>query len=312
MELIEKALAKARAQQQAASQEGAAQPAASEDARVPMEQAASAPSVAAAAASVPPPPPASAGATLVQAGLDAIRYVRTKVEAAKHAHWTEHRLVAANSSDQTADVFRILRTKVLLPMREHNWQTVAIVGATPGVGKTTIASNLAMSIALDANQSVLLVDADLRRPKVATYFGLAPTHGLSEYLMGSAGLESLLVNPGIERLVVLPSVGSAANSTELLGSKRMQELLPELRNRYASRIVIFDLPPLLATGDALAFLHNFDCALLVVENGRNTAEELQEAKRLLQGTNYLGWVLNKGDLAGTAGYYQYHYSATGS
>ena len=89
----------------------------------------------------------------------------------------------------------------------------------------------------------------------------------------------------------------------------MQELLPELRNRYASRIVIFDLPPLLATGDTLAFLHNFDCALLVVENGRNTADELLEAKRLLQGTNFLGWVLNKGDPGAVGGYY--HYGATG-
>jgi len=204
-----------------------------------------------------------------------------------------------------ADIFRILRTKVLLPMRENGWQTVAIVGATPGVGKTTVACNLALSIALDSNQSVLLVDSDLRRPKVADYFGIETTTGLADFLTGKAELGDLLVNPGVERLVVLPSRGSAQNSTELLSGRRMQELLPELRNRYVSRIVIFDLPPLLATGDALAFLHNFDCALLVVENGRNTAEELQEARRLLQGTNYLGWVLNKGDVGSGAGYYQY-------
>jgi capsular exopolysaccharide synthesis family protein len=300
MELIEKALAKARAQQEAAQENAGsatglkppASPAVAEDAG--------------SQAHMPSQPGAR---TTSDTPLDDIRYVKTKVELAKQSHWIENRLVAANANDQTADVFRILRTKVLLPMRENGWQTVAIVGATPGVGKTTVASNLALSIALDSNQSVLLVDADLRRPKVADYFGIKVEHGLAEYLASKADLGDLLVNPGVERLVVLPSRGSAQNSTELLSSRRMQELLPELRNRYASRIVIFDLPPLLATGDALSFLHNFDCALLVVENGRNTAEELQEAKRLMQGTNFLGWVLNKGDAGSGSGYYQY--GATG-
>jgi capsular exopolysaccharide synthesis family protein len=304
VELIEKALAKARAQQEAA-QGTSATPggaAAQEQARPTSPSSATAAAVAEVRV-------ASEPVAATDSPLEEIRYVKTKVEAAKQSHWVDSRLVAANANDQTADIFRILRTKVLLPMRENGWQTVAIVGATPGVGKTTIASNLALSIALDSNQSVLLVDADLRRPKVADYFGIKVEHGLAEYLASKADLGDLLVNPGVERLVVLPSRGSAQNSTELLSSRRMQELLPELRNRYASRIVIFDLPPLLATGDALAFLHNFDCALLVVENGRNTAEELQEARRLMQGTNFLGWVLNKGDAGSGSAYY--HYGATG-
>ena len=303
MELIEKALAKARAQQEATqgSATSAAEAKPAPDVSVP--------ALASDADSQVPTSRLSGSTSVPDAPLDGIRYVKTKVELAKQSHWIENRLVAANANDQTADIFRILRTKVLLPMRENGWQTVAIVGATPGVGKTTIASNLALSIALDSNQSVLLVDADLRRPKVADYFGIKVEHGLAEYLASKADLGDLLVNPGVERLVVLPSRGSAQNSTELLSSRRMQELLPELRNRYASRIVIFDLPPLLATGDALAFLHNFDCALLVVENGRNTAEELQEARRLMQGTNFLGWVLNKGDAGSGSAYY--HYGATG-
>jgi protein-tyrosine kinase len=299
VELIEKALAKARAKQEAGKQAVPAM------AKQPPAAEVYAPAVGSSAETAREDSPGRRA----QATLDAIRYVRTRVQRVDQGHWLANRLVAANAADKVADIFRILRTKVLLPMRENGWQTLAVVGATPAVGKTTIASNLAMSIALDANQSVLLVDADLRRPKVASYFGLRPEIGLGEVLAGSASIESALLNPGIERLVVLPSVGSLQNSTELLSSLRMQELLPELRNRYASRIVIFDLPPLLATGDTLAFLHNFDCALLVVENGRNTAEELLETKRLLQGTNFLGWVLNKGDSGSVGGYY--HYGATG-
>ena len=200
MELIEKALAKARAQQEAARQAVGAEPdAVVEGEGMPQGATAAEPSQAKAQ------PTRGAGAS--PSTLDGIRYVRTQVRHVGQAHWRANRLVAANATEKVADIFRILRTKVLIPMRENGWQTLAVVGATPAVGKTTIASNLAMSMALDANQSVLLVDADLRRPKIAAYFGVQPDKGLGDVLSGSASLESVLINPGIERLVILPSTG---------------------------------------------------------------------------------------------------------
>lgn len=276
MELIEKALAKARAEAPKTATE-------------------------APAPAVPPSSPQQP----VHSDLAAISYSRTAVSGDAADVWVRNRLVA-HLSDHNADLFRILRAKILQPMRENGWRTLAVVGATAGVGKSTMAANIALSIALDANQTVLLVDADLRKPRVASYFGLQVQKGLGDYLSGQATVEEVLVNPGVERLVILPSCGSYSNSTELLGSRKMSELVQELRSRYESRIVMFDLPPLLASGDALSFLPQFDCALLVVENGGNTAVELQEARRLLQKTNLLGWVLNKAD-AGMGGYYYRHY-----
>lgn len=280
MELIEKALAKARA------------------------EASSRPEIRARGAIAPTADTGEAEAD----PLIGIRYSKTRVEPTNLEIWREHRLVAANSQDAVADVFRMLRTKVLQAMKEHGWRTLAIVGATAGVGKSTIAANLALSIALDANQTVLLVDADLRKPRVASYFGLSPELGLGDYLMRDLPLQDVLLNPGVERLVLLPSRGSYSTSTELLGSKKMQALVPDLKRRYEDRIVIFDLPPLLASGDALGFLPSFDCALMVIEDGGNTASELSEARRMLDQVELLGWVLNKGE-AGTSSYYYQHYGA---
>ena len=287
MELIEKALAKARAEAPKASQ----------------TQAFSSPSADAAtdagagAASAAPESPTS---------IEGISYSRTRVSPASSAVWLESRLVA-HLNDRNADLFRILRTKVLQQMRDNGWRTLAIVGATAGVGKSTIASNLSLSIALDSNQTVLLVDADLRKPRLATYFGVAPDKGLGDYLTGGVDLADVLLNPGVDRLVLLPSIGSYANSTEMLGSRKMAELVTELKNRYESRLLICDLPPLLASGDALGFLPQFDCVLLVVQNGGNTAAELGETRRLLAKTNLLGWILNKADAGLGSSYYQHYY-----
>jgi protein-tyrosine kinase len=282
MEMIEKALAKARA--------GAAQQTAENHPAVATSQTA---------------PRKEATRTFPYGELGDFSYSRTQVNQVSTAAWINNRLVA-HLNDRNADLFRLLRTKVLQIMREHGWRTLAVVGATAGVGKSTLVANLALSIALDSNQTVLVVDADLRKPRVGQYFGLVPKLGLGDYLSGDVPIEELLINPGVERLVVMPSCRSYANSSELLASRKMSELVTELRSRYESRLVIFDLPPLLATGDALGFLPQFDCALLVVENGGNTAGELTETRRLLQKTHLIGWVLNKADAVGGYYYQQYY------
>lgn len=232
-----------------------------------------------------------------------ILYSRTRTVERKPEQWELNRLVSADRNSKSADIFRLLRTKVLLPMRENGWRTLAVVGPTAGVGKTTIASNLAVSIALDGNQTVLLVDIDLRRPSVAKYFGISPAHGLADCLEGKASVEEVLVNPGIERLVILPSTGTRQNSTELVGSAAMGTLLEDLRNRYESRIVIFDMPPLLLSSDALVLLKRFDAVLLVVEDGGSTREQLLQSREMLGSSNLLGWVLNKGRLDEQGYYY---------
>jgi capsular exopolysaccharide synthesis family protein len=180
-------------------------------------------------------------------------------------------------------------------MRENDWASLGITGPSSGIGKSLIATNLAISISYEVNQTVLLVDVDLRNPTIHKYFNFAPEYGLLDYLNGEADLSELFVNPVYKRLVLLPGRGTSSASSELLSSPRMTNLVKDLKSKYRSRIIIFDLPPLLNVDDAMVFLPNVDSTLLVVENGKNTESEVHHSMRLLEGTNLIGTVLNKAD-----------------
>lgn len=231
----------------------------------------------------------------VEHPFEQIEYTKSRHIDTPQSVLTENRLIAGNRSDPRATVFRMLRTQLLQIMREHGWTTLAVTGPTKGVGKSVVAANLAISISREVNQTVLLVDADLRNPTIHKYFDFVPDAGLLDYLQGDAKLPELFVNPVYKRLVLLPGRGNTSESSELLASPRMTNLVKELKSRYESRIIIFDLPPLLDIDDALVFLPNVESTLLVVENGANTQSEVQKAMRLLESTNLVGSVLNKSD-----------------
>jgi capsular exopolysaccharide synthesis family protein len=231
----------------------------------------------------------------VEHPFDRIEYTQSRHVDTPQSVLAENRLIAGNRADPRATVFRMLRTQVLQVMREHGWTTLAVTGPAKGVGKSLVATNLAISISREVNQTVVLVDADLRHPKVHKYFDFVPDAGLLDYLQGEVKLPELFVNPVYKRLVLIPGRGNTTESSELLASPRMTNLVKELKSRYESRIIIFDLPPLLDIDDALIFLPNVESTLLVVENGRNTQSEVQKSMRLLESTNLIGTVLNKAD-----------------
>jgi protein-tyrosine kinase len=169
-----------------------------------------------------------------------------------------------------------------------------------GEGKTLTAVNLAASLAMETTQTVLLVDANLRNPSIHEVFGLEGCMGLADYLLDNQPVEDLLVHPGIGRFVVLPGGRAISNSSEILTSPKMLALVEEFKHRYPSRIIIFDLPPLLHSADVLAFSPYTDALLLVVEEGKTTAEELQRALSLVKNSRpVLGTVLNKAGQMGT-------------
>jgi protein-tyrosine kinase len=225
--------------------------------------------------------------------LDSIRYTKTQTVIIDPNVLRNNRVIMGPFNDPRADIFRVLRTNVLKQLRENNWNSFAITSATPDAGKTFISVNLAIAIAMEGNQSVLLVDADLRRPAVGQYLGLRYEFGLIDCLKSDVSLEDTLINPGIERLVVLPGKDCGNNSSEWISSRKMANLIKEIKLRYESRIIIFDLPPLFAGDNALAFMQYVDAALLVVEDGKNTSDELQHSMHILEQTNLLGLVLNK-------------------
>ena len=241
--------------------------------------------------------------TTPQAGKDAggdavppaIVYTRTRSLDIPLSILRQRRVMAAYERGPFVDAFKILRTQVLQRLRENNWNVVGVTSPDHGEGKTLTAVNLAVSLAMETTQTVLLVDANLRHPSVHEVFGLGECPGLADYLLDNQPLEDLLVHPGIGRFVVLPGGRALSNSTEILTSPKMLALVEELKHRYPGRIVIFDLPPLLHTADVLAFSPYTDALLLVVEEGKTTAEEVQRALSLVKNSRpVLGTVLNKG------------------
>ena len=125
--------------------------------------------------------------------------------------------------------------------------------------------------------------------------GLPMEKSLNELLADEAELQEVLVNPTLPRFVVLPTREPIPHSTEVLSSPAVSHLITDLRERYDSRIVIFDLPPLLSSDDVITVLPKFDCVLLVVANGMNTKKEIEESLHHLGTANLIGTVLNKAE-----------------
>jgi protein-tyrosine kinase len=222
-----------------------------------------------------------------------IVYSKTRVVQLDQIHLENNRIVAQNKNDPTGWIFDSLRTQVLQKMEENNWRTMAIVSPTEASGKSVIAINLAISIAKLPQKTAMLVDFDLRRPSVARYLGLKQEKSINDFIAGNTKLPEIIINPGIPHLTVLPTNRPVKQSSETLSSKSIQNLVIELRERYDSRIVVFDLPPILNADDAMVLLPQVDCVLLVLSNGAHMESEITQTMRLLTKSNILGVVVNK-------------------
>ncbi len=222
-----------------------------------------------------------------------ITYDKTHVERVTPQVLADHRIIAGFSKHPQADTYRILRTQVLQRLAELSGNTLGISSPNPEDGKTLTSVNLAVSIAMTPTHTVLLADLDMRRPSIHEYFGIEPKYGLSDYLTDKASFSDCLINPGIGRLVILPAGRALHNSSEMLASPKMADLAREIKNRYPERLILYDLPPLLSSDDFLVFLPYVDASLLVVQEGKTRAGEIQRSLELLGNHNLLGMVLNK-------------------
>jgi capsular exopolysaccharide synthesis family protein len=228
-------------------------------------------------------------ATEVESALSkAARKIALDVEAMER-----NRVYGFLNAQGIKSAYKMLRTRVLQQMRTNNWTRLALSSARPGEGKTLTAINMAISLAIEPNQNVILVDLDLRRPSIAQCLGMPPGPGLSEYLTGKASIDQIIVKPDLDRLLIVPNYQSIENSSELLTSRRMVELVDALSNRSNSTIVIFDLPPMLEADDMLAFSPYFDSLLMVVAQGETKRVDLQKSFELLNDIEVIGIVLNK-------------------
>jgi len=209
------------------------------------------------------------------------------------------RVIVGTQGGPFVDSYKILRTQILHRLQEHQWNVIGVTSPGRLEGKSLVAANLAISIAMEHNHTAMLIDGNLRHPHVHQLFAL-PNRGLADYLLDTVSVSDLLVHPDIDRFVVMPAGGPIKNSVEFLTLAKMTAFVKELKHRYASRVVVFDLPPLLDTADVIGIAPKLDAVLLVVEEGRTTENQVRNSLSTLSGTvPLLGTVLNKaGRLSG--------------
>jgi len=209
-----------------------------------------------------------------------------------------------------AEEYRKLKSVMVKLTRQDVFQnTILITSSVPGEGKSLTALNLAISLAQEYDHTVLLVDADLRRPSIHRYLGIAPEKGLAECLQDECDVADALINTGIGRLVLLPAGGGVPNPVELFSSQRMERLFFDLKHRYPDRYVIIDSPPVLPFAEVQTLSHLADAVLFVVKERLAPLETVKEGLAAMKGCNLLGMVYNDAELEPSDSRYSYHYAS---
>jgi protein-tyrosine kinase len=223
-----------------------------------------------------------------------IRLTRTQAFSPSADILERNRILDPGSRDAAVVAFRMLRTHVLQRIDANGWRTLAIFSPRAEDGKTTTATNLALSLAADHLHTVLLVELDFKRPSLASRFGITPEVGADDVVAGAARIQDCLYQPkGLERFVLMPARSTLNNSSELLAGPHCRRMVSELRARYPDRIILFDLPPVLSADDALSFAPLIECGLVVAAEGRTRRKDLVRTVELLHKTPLLGTVLNR-------------------
>lgn len=191
------------------------------------------------------------------------------------------------------DAYKVLRTQIQHRAQERGIKTIMITSAQPNEGKTMTAVNLSLTFAKAFGQTVLLVDCDLKRQSVHRLLGVEGRRGLADYLMDDMPLKDLIVWPGVDKFTLISGGRAIQDSTELLGSPKMRDLVQEMKARYTDRFLFFDVPPLLKRADAGAFAPFVDGIVMVVEKGKTSLQNVKRALELIPTEKLIGFVLNR-------------------
>ena len=217
----------------------------------------------------------------------------------------DNRCICIEPESMEIDCYKVLRTKLQHLTKHKGWNSVMITSPLPGEGKTLTAINLALTFAKAYNQTVMLVDCDLRSQNINKVLGLQSNAGLIECLLDGRPLQDSIIWPGIDKLTLMTGGRTIPDSTELLGSPRMQTLVQEMKSRYDDRYVLFDTPPLLVGADALALAPYVDCIVMVVVEGETSTKDIKRALAMLPQEKFLGFVMNRMKFVKKEGYGYY-------
>ncbi|OIJ40359.1 XrtA-associated tyrosine autokinase [Massilia timonae] len=224
-------------------------------------------------------------------------------------------VTAAGGRTNLLEEFRIIKRPLLKRAfaergpKDNPANLIMITSSLPGEGKTYCAINLAMSIAMELDHTVLLVDADVARPSVLRTLGLPAQRGLMDILVDDAlQLPDVILRTNVDTLALLPAGATSNAATELLASSTMAAMLTELANRYPDRVIIFDSPPLMLTTEARVLASHMGQIVVVVEAQTTTQHAVKESLQQLEGMSNVNLVYNKTrDIPGIEETYDYHY-----
>jgi receptor protein-tyrosine kinase len=211
--------------------------------------------------------------------------------------------VSTNSHRQLInEEYRAIKRKLLsnafgpLSKSLHNSNIIMVTSCRPGEGKTFTAINLALSIALEKDKTVLLVDADVLKPNVMKTLELESRQGLMEFLLGEKeNLSEVICKTNLYNLRIIPAGKSHHLSTELLASEKMFESVQEFANRYADRVVIVDTPPLLGINETAILANLAGQAVVVTQESKTKLLDIQRAVKQLNPEMAIGFILNKSE-----------------
>jgi receptor protein-tyrosine kinase len=224
-------------------------------------------------------------------------------------------VTAASGRTSLLEDFRVIKRPLLkrafneasAPGRPNN--LIMVTSSLPGEGKTYCAINLAMSIAMELDHTVLLVDADVARPSVLRTLGLPAQRGLMDILVDDKlDFADVMLRTNVDTLSILPAGTSTPRATELLASSTMSNLVTEIAHRYPDRVIIFDSPPLLLTSESRVLAGHMGQIVVVVEAQTTTQHAVKESLRQLEGCSNVNLIYNKArDIPGIEETYDYHY-----
>jgi capsular exopolysaccharide synthesis family protein len=234
---------------------------------------------------------------------------------APHEHYPsavaldQHLVAALAPHSLAAEQYRSLRTRIKQAENGRAIRAIAVTSPAKGDGKSLTAANLALTMAQEFQQRILLVDADLRRPSVHHLFGISDTPGLADVLMGAADVNQALVSLPEYHITLLPAGAPPNHPAELLGASSMRRVLDSLRTRF-DRILI-DLPPVAPLADVHIVTPLVDGVLMIVRAGMTQKPAIEQALSGLDGSKVLGLVLNEtgGEAATKYDYDGYGYIA---
>lgn len=222
-----------------------------------------------------------------------------------------HIVCITDPDSPASEQYRKLRARILARTKQDFQNTIMVTSADVGEGKSITSVNFAVALAREIDHTVLLVDADMRKPSIHKYLGIKTDRGLSDYLSGQVELSDVLINTGLGRLVLLPAGNACSNPAELLSSNRMKELVKEMKHRYADRYIVIDTPPVLVSADAISMSNHVDGVIFVVQAAKTSEKTVKKAINLLKGAIMLGIVYNNvpdylGKNLNPYYYHQYH------